>query len=136
MRVFVDTNIFIHAAGAEHPLKAPCAELLRRAATGELDATTSAEVVQELHHVYRRRGLIRDGVQLARQVANLFPDLLPITRADVLRSGELLSAHPQLSPRDALHVATALNNQITTILSVDADFDQVPDIRRMDPTSR
>lgn len=135
MPVFVDTNIFLYAAGADHPLKGPCAELLRRAATGALDATTSAEVIQEIHHVFRRRGQLRDGIALGRQVAKLFPEMLPVTRADVLRSGEILFAHPQLSPRDALHAATALNSQITTILTVNTDFDQIRGLVRLDPAS-
>lgn len=135
MRVFLDSNVFIYAAGAEHPLKQPCVDLLRRVATGALDATTSAEVVQELHHVYRRRGLLGQGVALGREVAALFPGLLPVTRADILRAGDLLSVRPQLSPRDALRVAVAQNNGISVIVSTDSDFDHVDGISRMDPSA-
>ncbi|MCK6527574.1 type II toxin-antitoxin system VapC family toxin [Myxococcota bacterium] len=130
---FLDSNVFIYAAGADGPLKAPCAEILRRVGAGELDANTSVEVVQELHHVFRRRGRLADGVRLARDVVRLFPGLLSITRADVLRSGDILMARPQLSPRDALHAATALNNGITTIISVDADLEHVDGLSRLDP---
>ena len=34
---------------------------------------------------------------------------------------------------DRIHVATALANDIDTIVSADADFDHVPAIRRVDP---
>jgi predicted nucleic acid-binding protein len=87
MRVFLDSNVFIYAAGADHPQRAPCAALLRRVAAGELDAVTSAEVIQEIHHVFRRRNRVLDGVRLGQHIAGLFPDLLSITRDDVLRSG-------------------------------------------------
>jgi len=133
MPVFLDSNVFIYAAGAESPNKGPCVALLRRVASGELDAATSAEVIQEIHHVFRRRGRLRDGVTLAREIAGLFPGLLSVTRADVLRSGEILTARPQLSPRDALHAATALNAGISTVVSADSDFDYVDGITRVDP---
>ena len=134
MPVFLDSNVFIYAAGAESPLKAPCVQILRRVAAGDLDAITSAEVVQELHHVFRRRGRLADGLRLGREVVRLFPGLLPITRADISRSADLLTARPQLSPRDALHAATALNNGVSTIVSADADLDQVDGLTRLDPT--
>jgi len=134
MAVFLDTNVFIYAAGGDGLLKQPCIELLRRVASGEVDAVTSAEVIQEIHHVFRRRGRLADGVALGRDVARLFPGLLPITRQDVLRSGEILIARPQLSPHDALHAATALNNGVTRIVLVDADVGYVDGLQRLDPT--
>jgi uncharacterized protein len=133
MPVFLDTNVFIYAAAAESPNKAQCVALLRRVAAGELDAATSAEVIQEIHHVFRRRGRLEDGITLGREVASLFPGLLPITRADVLLSGEILTKRPQLSPRDALHAATALNAGIATVVSTDSDLDYVDGITRVDP---
>lgn len=133
MPVFVDSNVFFYAAGSEHALKGPCVRLLQRIAVGQLDAVTSAEVIQELHHVYRRRGRVADGVALGREVARLFSAVLPVTRGDVLRSGDILTERPQLSPRDALHAATALNNGIDTILSADPDLGWVEGIRRVDP---
>jgi len=133
MTVFLDSNVFVYAAGAEHPLKAACMDLLRRVARSEVQATTSAEVVQELHSVYRRRGRLMEGVALGREVAGLFPSMLPVTRADVVRSGDLLARRPQLSARDALHAATALNNGIVHIVSADVDFDHIDGIVRIDP---
>lgn len=135
MRVFLDSNVFIYAAGAESPLKAPCVDILRRAGAGDLDATTSVEVIQELHHVFRRRGRPADGVRLGRDVARLFPGLLSITRDDILRSGDILTARPQLSPRDALHAATALNNSIAIIISTETDLDHVDGLTRVAPAA-
>lgn len=38
---FVDANVFMYAAGAPHPHKAPSAALLRAVALGEIEAVTS-----------------------------------------------------------------------------------------------
>jgi predicted nucleic acid-binding protein len=133
MPIYLDSNVFIYAAGAESPYKAACAEILRRSAAGELDANTSVEVIQEVHHVFRRRNQLAAGVGLGREIAQLFPHILPVTRADILRSGQILETRPQLSPRDALHAATALNHQFSVIVTVDADFEHVDGLSRLDP---
>ena len=54
---------------------------------------------------------------------------------DMLRACGLLERYPRLPVRDAIHVATMLNNGLQTIVSVDADFDQVVEIRRVEPGS-
>ncbi len=133
MQVFLDTNIFLYAAGGPHPEREACAGLLQRIGEGALEATVNTEVVQELLFVLARRGRRREGLKLARSVLSLFPGLLPVTREDMLRACDLLERYPRLPVRDAIHVATMLNNGLQTVVSVDSDFDQVAGIRRVPP---
>ena len=44
--VFLDTNVFLYAAGGEHVLREPCRRILRNVV--DIDAITSSEVVQEI----------------------------------------------------------------------------------------
>lgn len=53
--------------------------------------------------------------------------------SNVLVSGDILEKRPQLSPRDALHAATALNNGIGAIVSAAPDFEWIDGVTRMDP---
>ena len=133
MQVFLDTNIVLYAAGASHALREPCAKLLRRVADGSLDATINSEVVQEVLYVLSRRGRRDDALKLAGRLTSLFPDLLAVTRDDVVEACELLRRYPRLSVRDAIHVGTMLRNGLKTVVSVDPDFDQVSEIRRVAP---
>ena len=133
MRVFLDTNIFLYAAGTSRSLRGACASVLRRVADGTIEATVNSEVVQEILYVLTRRGRPGDALTLARSLLSLFPDLLPVTREDVLGACDLLQQHPRLSVRDALHVATMLRNGLKTIVSVDSDFDQLSQIHRLAP---
>ena len=133
MQVFLDTNIFLYAAGASHPLREPCARVLRRVADGSLDATINSEVVQEILYVLTRRGRRNDALKLAGNLTALFPDLLPVTRDDVAAACDLLRRYPRLSVRDAVHVGTMLRNGLKTVVSVDFDFDQVSEIQRVAP---
>jgi len=135
MRVFLDTNIFLYAAGRPHPERDACARLLRRVADGSLEATVNTEVVHEILYVLTRRGRRKDALALARHVEALFPDLLPVTRDDMREALQLLEDHPGLSVRDAVHAATMLRNGLRTVASVDSDFDQIPEIRRIAPGS-
>ena len=133
MPVFLDTNIFLYAAGGSHARRDACAKVLRRVADGTLEATTNSEVVQEVLYVLARRGRRDDGLKLARHVTALFADLLPVTRDDMVEVCELLRRYPALAVRDAIHVSTMLRNGVTTLVSVDSDFDQVSEIRRVVP---
>ncbi len=133
MQVFLDTNIFLYAAGAPHPLREACARVLRRVADGSLDANVNSEVIQEILYVLTRRGRQEEALKLAGYLTALFPDLLAVTRGDVASACDLLRTYPRLSVRDAVHAGTMLRNGLKTVVSVDADFDQVSEIRRVAP---
>ena len=133
MRVFLDTNVFLYAAGQAHPRREACVKVLRRVAEGTLEATANSEVIQEILYVLVRRGRGETGVTLARHVAALFPDLLPVTGEDMRRACDLVERYPTLSVRDAVHAATMLGNGLQQVISVDEDFDQIREIRRVAP---
>ena len=133
MQVFLDTNIFLYAAGPAHPWREACAGILRRVAEGSLDATINSEVVQEILYVLTRRGRRQDALKLAGHLTAMFPDLLAVTRDDMAEACELLRQYPGLSVRDAVHVGTMLHNELKTVVSADSDFDQVSRIRRLAP---
>ena len=132
--VFVDTNVFLYAAGGEHPLRDACRQLLARIADGEVAAATSCEVLQELLHVLTRRGLRREAVELTRSILALVPQILPVRREEVALACELLAGDGVLNARDAIHTATLRDHGIDTIVSADRHFDGIDGIRRVDPS--
>jgi predicted nucleic acid-binding protein len=107
--------------------------VLARVADGTLEANINAEVIQEILYLLIRRRRRDDALKLASHVTSLFPDLLPVTYDDVVRACEILRHYPRLSVRDAIHVGTMLRNGLQTVVSVNSDFDQVSEIRRVDP---
>jgi predicted nucleic acid-binding protein len=128
--VFLDTNVFLYAIGAQHPLKAPSQRILERVGDGELDAVSSTEVVQEILYVLIRRGFRETGLKLARHTTQLLGGLLPVTQDDLLTACDLIELYPALPTRDAIHAATMLNNGISEIVTADGHFDNVRGIRR------
>jgi hypothetical protein len=135
MTAFLDTSVFLYAAGRDHPEREACASLLRRVAAGSVQAVTSSEVLQELLHVLTRRGLRPEGLRLARDVAVLCAEVLPVTAEDMLECCDLLDRYPALGVRDAVHAACMLRNGITRIVSADAALDGVRSIRRLSPSA-
>lgn len=133
MPIFLDSNVFLYAVGAEHPLRGPCGRILESVASGAVEATTSSEVIQEILDVLRRKGRPAEAHLVARRVAQLLPDLLPVGRSEVLRAIDFLEQVPGLSVRDAVHAATALGAGITRIASADQDFDRVDGLTRLEP---
>ena len=129
--IFLDTNIFLYAVGAEPALRDASQQILKRVAEGDLVATTNSEVLQEILFVLGRRGRKDEALDLARSAILLFPDLLPVTRSDMLTACELLERYPGLPTRDAIHAATMLNNGIGSILTVDTHFDDIEEITRL-----
>jgi predicted nucleic acid-binding protein len=131
---FVDTAIPMYAAGGQHPLRDPCLRILRLVRTGDLDAVTSAEVVQEIAHRFLAIGRPDVASQLALDVLDLFGPVLPITHALMRRLPDLARNYPLLSARDLVHVATCIHEGINEIISPDRAFDRVAEVRRIDPT--
>jgi predicted nucleic acid-binding protein len=130
--VFLDANVFLYAAGHEHPRRAAALRVLGKVEDGTLAANTSLEVVQEILHVLSRRDLRAMAVELAGATLALFPAILPVTREDAEDAVTVFERYSALPARDALHVATMRNNGIDTVVSADSHFDLVEGIRRID----
>lgn len=133
MTAFLDAAVFMYSVGREHPLREPCRTVLRQVRAGRLDATTSAEVVQEIHHRYRSIRRPEFGQALAQEVMDTFAPVLPITHAVMRRVAVLADRYPRLGARDLVHVATCIVEGIETIITPDTGFDVVTEVRRVDP---
>lgn len=135
MTVFIDTAVLLYAAGAQHPLRAPCRRIVEAIGSRSIDAVTSAEVIQEIAHRYTAIGRRAEGAELASRSLDLLAPVLPITHALMRRVPDLMVRYPGLAARDIVHLATCLHEGIAGIVSPDRAFDDVTDIRRIDPAT-
>jgi uncharacterized protein len=133
-RAFIDTNIFIYAAGAESPQKAPSLRLLKRVAGGELDACTDTEVLQEILYRHWHLKDFEKGIRLCNEASIIIPQILSITREDLNSAVGLLTRIDfKIQPRDAIHAAVMSNHGLRTIFSYDRHFDLIAGIKRLEP---
>ncbi len=131
--ILVDSNVWMYAAGAEHPHRTPSLSFVRAVAKGEAKAVIDAEVLQEILHRYRAMGRWREGSELFDLVRRIAPEVLPITAQTLDHARVLLDAHPTMTARDALHASVALEHGIGVICSYDRDFDGLTGITRLTP---
>jgi hypothetical protein len=133
-RAFIDTNIFIYAAGAESPQKTPSLKLLKRIAGGESEACSDTEVLQEILYRHWHLKNFEKGIQLCQEASIIIPQILSITREDLTSAMGLLTRTDfKIQPRDAIHAAVMLNNGIRLIFSYDRHFDLIAGIKRLEP---
>ena len=104
--VFIDANVPIHAAGGDHPLKEPCARILRSVAEDPRPFLTDSEVLQELLHRYLALGRWELGRKVLRAFAEAMHGRIePVHAEDVLAASGLADRHPGVSARDLVHAA-------------------------------
>lgn len=133
-RVLLDTNIVLYAIGGPHPYAKPCREVLAYAGDGRLRLEAPVDLVQEvLHHRTRRLG---DRSQAAKDAlaAAALCRLHAVEPQDAREATRLFAGSSSLSARDAIFAAIALRHGLRTILSADTDFDDMAQLRRIDPT--
>jgi uncharacterized protein len=131
--ILVDANIFMYAAGADHPHKVPSTGFLLRIARGEVDAAVDTEALQEILHRYRAMGRWEDGRRVYESARRIVPVAFPITSENLDAARDLLDSHGDLTVRDALHAAVALHTGADAICSYDRDFDYIAGLRRIEP---
>lgn len=132
--IFLDTTILAYAVGDEHPLRAPCRDILAAHGDGRIEATTTIEVIQEFAHIRARRRTRSDAVNLARQYLAAFT-VVATTSEDLERGLALFEQHPALGAFDAVLAAVALSRGAEALVSADRAFASVRDLAWMDPAS-
>jgi uncharacterized protein len=134
--MFVDANVPIYAAGRPHPLKEPCARILRLAAERPRRFFTNAEVLQELLHRYLALRLWPQGREvLERFSAIMHGRIEPVHAADVEAAAALTDRHVSsgLSARDLLHTAVVKRVGATEVVSADRGFGNFSGIELLEP---
>lgn len=133
--IFLDTNVFMYAAGTAHPYKNRCLKLLERVAKSPSahEHCTNTEVLQEILHRYRAINLEQIGFELFDLVINLGLIIHPIELQDLKIAKKILREYPKLSTRDAVHIGMMIRRDINTVISYDGDFSVHPAITRVEP---
>jgi uncharacterized protein len=128
MKVFIDTNIPMYAAGKDHPHKNSCKEIMMSAATGKLKAYTDVEVFQEILYRFFYINRAETGYHIFDNFFRIMEGyILPVTPRDISLTRDLSETYKnsKLSPRDFVHLAVMLNNDIEQIITTDKGFSSV-----------
>jgi len=129
--ILVDSNVPMYLVGAEHPHKVDARRLLERAVAEKRRLITDAEVLQEILHRFvaiDRRDAIQPCFEVLLEVVD---EVLPVDLEIVEGARDIVIGHPDLTARDAVHLAIMRVHGIEQILTFDRHFDGLPGITRM-----
>jgi uncharacterized protein len=130
---YIDSNVFIYPIiyPQEVDIRVKnAAAILKSIAIGEFSAFTSTltwdEVVWAVRKALGKSESVNEGQKLLGFVN------LQFIRADenILNQAQVLMSRYNLKPRDSIHLASAIDGKLNTIISDDQDFDAVKEIKR------
>jgi len=131
--IYIDSNVFIYPVIYNNKVSGvvKAKEYLLKIAKGQLKACTASLTWDELVWIVRKISDINSAIQEGKRFLE-FPylQILNIDHNILQKAQELLEEYC-LKPRDAIHAAAALVNNINQIVSDDDDFDRIKGVKRL-----
>ena len=127
--IYLDSNVFIFATVNTKEPGEKARLLLQRIQQGEEKAETSALTFDEVFWAVKKLDF-EAAIEACQALLN-FPNL-EIVSADreIAVSALQIIKQYHLSPRDAIHAATAIAGKAEAVVSTDAHFDRIKELRR------
>jgi len=134
--LYIDSNVFVYPVIYDPEVIGEAKkskDFLLKIALGKVEAYTATVTWDEVAWVVRKVFGFEFSADESKKFLS-FPNLrlLGVKKSTVFRAQELVEKY-RMKPRDAIHAAVALENKITTIVSYDKDFDEMNEIRRIEP---
>lgn len=120
--IFVDTNVLMYAVGKEHSLKAQASEFFRASVLNRDQLCTSAEVLQELLHIYLADNRLPTFEAAVRLVADLGIEVWSLEDEDVYLAHQMHERFPMLQARDLCHLASCQRRGVSDVKTFDKDL--------------
>ena len=129
--IFVDTSVPLYMVGSPHPYKDRAEALIEQLrASGEKFAT-DMEVYQELLHLYSVALSFNMTDVAFEKLDSIVDKVFTFGLPEIHAAKELNFAFPNISARNALHIAVMRREGITRILSFEHRLDDCPGIERI-----
>jgi len=133
-KYFLDSITLIHAIDKAAEYQIECFTIISQAAIGLIEAATSLETLEETLFILTRLTNAETALRATRD----YISLLGIEKYEMRRSTfelclELIETTPLKRPKDAINVATMLEQNIEFMVSEDTDYDKVDFIKRLHP---
>lgn len=117
--IFVDTNLFVYAVGRDHPLKEPARAFFHKAAQAGDVLATSAEVLQELLHIYLPAGRLATLDAALELVRGAIGEVWELVAEDVYLARSFADRYPHLAARDLVHLACCRRRNVRRVETFD-----------------
>ena len=129
--IYLDANVFLNATLNQEDEGEKARNLIRKVQKVEIAAATSALSFDEVFWIVKKHRGFMSALRAAKALLEV-PNLTFLEVNDeTLWSAYNLAEKYRLDPRDAIHIACALDHVIFTIISEDEHFDKVKEIKRI-----
>ncbi len=129
---YIDSNVFIQAILRED---VDSRDVLRKIINNEFEGITSILSWDELVYILRKFINSESAISEGRKFLG-FPNLKFIdAKKDIILRAQKLIEKYNIKPRYAIHAATALQAGVNEIVSGDADFDKISELKRIAPVN-
>ncbi|HYI14220.1 MAG TPA: type II toxin-antitoxin system VapC family toxin [Thermomicrobiales bacterium] len=140
---FADTNIFLRylvqpVTVADQSRSEACRALIERVEEGGEEITTSEAVLAEIVYVLgspRQYGLVPADIVARLKPIIALPGLKIAQKRLYLRALDIYASQPPLDFEDAITAAIVERMEPSELYSYDTDFDRVPDVTRIEPST-
>ncbi len=130
---YIDSNVFIYpilyTADIEPKVK-KAKQILISIEKGELPAYTSTLTWDEVVWVVSKTMGRNEGISQGQKLLGFLNLQFISADENILSQAQALMNKYHLSPRDSIHIASAIDRKLKTIISDDKDADVVKEIKR------
>ena len=131
---FLDSTTLIHAIDKNAEYQKECLNVISKAAKGEINASTSLETLEETLFILSKL----TSPPTALRVTHDYLKMTKIKKYEMKltifeHALEIMEITPLKRPKDAINVATMLEQDIPKIVSEDKEYDKVSLIQRVHP---
>lgn len=132
MSTYIDANVFVFAAlnTLDDPRTIKAKEILQNIADGKETGYTSLLTIDEvIWAIMKSRKDRKLAIEQGARLHQLPIKFIPLITSISLRALKLMQKY-NINPRDALHAASCIEVKADKIISDDADFDAIKEVKR------
>jgi predicted nucleic acid-binding protein len=132
--LYIDSNVFIYPilySEDVEPKVKKAKQILQNIENSELSACTSVLTWDEVVWVVRKTMGKTEAISQGQKLLGFLNLEFISTDENIIGQAQTLMAKYNLNPRDAIHIASAMNKKVSNIISDDEDIDVVKEIKRI-----
>ncbi len=131
---FLDSTTLIHAIDHGADYQRECLNIINMAAKGLISAATSLETLEETLFILSRLVSQETAIRVIRDYLRIREiRKYEMGRSTLEHALEIMEITPLRRPKDAINVATMMENGIAVIISEDEDYDETDLVERVHP---
>lgn len=131
---FLDSTALIHAVDKSAEYHKECLYVVNKAAKGQISAATSLETLEEVLFILSKLISPSTAIRVIRDYLKMTEIQKYEMRLTTFENAlEIMEMTPLKRPKDAINIATMLEQNIQKIISEDREYDKVDMVQRIHP---